>query len=235
MSDFLDSDLVRSIGLIAAIVTIGALAFVSGVRDLFADAYSARWPVAAALGLALAACAWLALSGRGVRVITKNEELQKELRKTIKSSRKRLVCVGSRSRDRDYLKLILSRISSNNDLRHSRVLCGPPARETLKEHLEKLAGLPEDRVYIGLLSSDKCDEPEQSICVSDRRAVVIVPAFGHFDEYEAGLLITKRTLVRDILSHADSLIGISDRIRIKEITALQTTKPAAVEREIAAP
>ncbi len=186
----LDSTLAKLLGLVSTVLAIVVFVVSRPVREALLDAYQADWPVLLALGVAVVAAAWLGLNKRGVRFVTDSKSLQDELRKTVDSAEEKLYCVGSRSRDVEYLKQIRQRVSSHENMKHYRVLFGPPAHEALKRHLQELAKLPGDRVSIGLLDLASCKEPEQSLCASERRAVVIVPQLGAFGAYESAVIIT---------------------------------------------
>jgi hypothetical protein len=217
--------LVGVVGLLVALVVI------DGIRDFFASLYEAKWPFAALFGVAaIAAVVILLRAGRGdAHVIRSNDDLVRELRSTVDGATDWLFCVGSRGRDHEYLQAIEDRVNQHADLVYTRVLCGEPHHAVMKNHLLKLPSNAQ-RVRVALLSADACQEPEQSICASQERAVIVVPAVGKFDRYDSGIVVSRKQDVFAVKRYIEDLYGAATPLKTRaELEALKPTRTQPVE------
>lgn len=192
-------------GLIATV--IGLVLF---AQDPLVDAYDLRWPLAVLAGVLFALLLWKLIEGHGsVQVVSGRTKIQSELAEIVSNARELLICVGSRSRDHDYLRDIEERVRSQESLRHLRVFCGDPRHTILKQHAKKLMSLrASDPVGAGRIKMAICPaekEPEPSLCVSESRALVVVPALGKFGRYDSGILLRRPADVKTVRAYAEAM------------------------------
>jgi hypothetical protein len=219
-----------------AVLAIVGLTTRADVRSALTDAYEASWPLAALLGLIVVAAAvgWRILRRRNVKVLTSEDEINAALRATVTKADKLLICVGSRSRDHAYLNAIEERLRDKARLRHKRILCGPPAHDVLKAHLLKIQRLHHDdrAIELGVLDMARCEDPEQSLCASENRAVIVVPALGTFGKYDSAIVVTQKRHVEAVVNYCERLWKDARKLKERnDVNALQTTRTRRVEDE----
>jgi hypothetical protein len=219
--------------LVGGIVPVVVLLVSEDARDFVADAYNAKWPFAVLSGVAIILAIWIWLvRGRGeARVIVSNDDLIHELRAIVDDAAESLLCVGSRGRDHEYFRAIEDRLQAKRQLRHTRVLWGAPHHEVMKKHLVSVAKkvTEKGRVRVALLDPATTDEPEQSICANERRAVIVVAAVGEFGRYDSGILVSNKRDVKAVIQYVEALYDHATPLTSAKVKALPTTQTQGVD------
>lgn len=210
------------LSLIATLAALGALA-----REPLADAYDARWPLVAAIAVLSIAFTLSLLRGRRrVRIVNGHDKIHTELTRMVGEASTELFCVGSRSRDADYLKDIEERIRNQTSLRHYRVLCGEPRHEILKRHAVKLIEMrAADSQSAGRIRLGMCpagDELEPAVCVTEDRALVVVPALGRYGRFDSAIVLSRSADVKTVRDYVETMLANSRELTtVDEARALQ--------------
>jgi len=210
------------LGLIAAIAGLGALA-----RGPIGDAYDARWPLLVAIGILLVCLGAALVRGqRRIRIVNGHENIHAELTRMVAKANEVLYCVGSRSRDTDYLRDIEERVRSQTSLRHYRVLCGEPRHEILKQHAVKLMEMravdsqSTGRIRLAICSA--ADELEPAVCVTDNRALVVTPALGRYGRLDSAIVLDRPADVKTVRHYVETMFANSRELTTAgEVQALQ--------------
>lgn len=153
---------------------------------------------------------WLALVTGRVTLIASADELQRELTKVVKSSRRFLVCTGSRTRSSEYLSGIINHLRDNSRLVHYRILYGPPQHPELVNHLKALIKLrdPADHslgyqtLHIGVMPPASL---ELSLCASEKRAVVVLPSLNSAGNFDSGIVVSRPRQAERLVNHVKEL------------------------------
>ena len=162
---------------------------------------------------------------RCVYVVTSSNRLIDELYRqedsVVKSARKYLYVMGSRSRDQPYLDAIESQIKLRPDLDHARVLVGTPKNDMLLQHVTELEKIYANRnISNGDGSIKVCDYelggavPERFIAVSETKAVVTLPSLNSPHGYDTALVIEDDAAAQKLGTILRSLAQTCDEVYV---------------------
>lgn len=227
--DLPGTPLAHWLGLISTIAGLTILGATLAPGPL-ADAYRARWPLLLVIGILLVALVLSVIRGsRAIRVIEGQSQIHAELAEIVSSARTLLICVGSRSRDHDYLRDIEERVRSQESLRHVRVFCGDPRHSILKQHAEKLMTMrATDPTVAGRIRMAICpanEELEPALCVSEDRAFVVVPALGAYGRYDSAITLRRRADVETVRAYAEAMFTSGRELTcLDDVNALQVSQ-----------
>ncbi|MFA8451909.1 MAG: hypothetical protein ACEPOW_14535 [Bacteroidales bacterium] len=165
------------------------------------------------IGLAMG---YISFSFRDTAIVHGEKSIERLNKNIIDSANQYLFCIGSRSRDGNYLKRIEANFSDKKDLIHYRVLWGYPHREVLTDHLKSLTKISSpqkrpQRLHIGIFS-DYYKEAERCICVNESEAVIILPSLTEVGKYDTALHITKKKTVKSIIEYCRELYHSGDEL-----------------------
>ena len=101
---------------------------------------------------------------------------------------------------------------------HYRLLFGQPRHRLFKDHLLRLLEIcdPGDRQTIGVkrlyLGRVVDNEPERSICASEREAVVIIPSLVTAGNFDSAIVFSFPEQARCLVSHVQQLYAGTKRL-----------------------
>jgi transcriptional regulator with XRE-family HTH domain len=133
---------------------------------------------------------------QSVRLITSSRELIAANMRLVTTSKAFLACIGSRSRDPEYMQLIEKTLKDNPRLVHYRTMVHPPFKKEFQDHLLNLLKIrnPQCRMqgkktlYIGIYDS-YYKQSEASIVANETGALIVLPSMWGIGEYNTALLI----------------------------------------------
>lgn len=137
-----------------------------------------------------------------LRLVNSYGEVQAALAAVIDEATEVLATTGSRSRDPDYLARIEAVLTERPSLVHYRVLYGPPRHGALKNHLLRLVDLhrSEGTINIGVFW-DLYKDAERFLCVSEHKAVIVLPSLTSVSNFDTALIITDPEVVQGYMGH----------------------------------
>ncbi|WP_417281100.1 hypothetical protein [Celeribacter sp.] len=135
-----------------------------------------------------------------VYVVTSKERLYDELwrgdNSVVKTAKRSLVVMGSRSRDKGYLDAIQAQLALYPSLEHARILVGSPHHAVLEEHIQELLKVAAKRDYSngdGKVTVCRYElggvVPERFVAASETKAVITLPTLNIGNSYDTALVI----------------------------------------------
>jgi len=163
-----------------------------------------------------------------IRILTSSKEIIEANMHLVRASRMVLACIGSRSRDSGYLRVIEDTLQLRPELIHYRTMAHPPFKKDFQEHLLNLLKIrnPLCRthgyktlhigIYDGILR-----QPEVSLVANETAALVILPSMFGVGEYNTGVLIEDTMIAEGYINLAKSLYQIGRPLEtVKDIINL---------------
>ena len=146
-----------------------------------------------------------------VRLLTSSREIIEANARIVASANKILACVGSRSRDEGYMRLIETTLKQRPHLVHYRTMALPPFKQLFQDHLYNLLKIrnPLCRTYghktihIGVYDN-LLKQPETSFCANETTALVVMPSPLGLGEYNTAMLIEDPSLSEGFIGLAKS-------------------------------
>ena len=159
-------------------------------------------------------------------LIVGRDKVKKEMIAIVMNSKKFLSISGSRARDSTYLNTIENHLSNNNVM-HTRVFFGMPKYKESADHIEKLrkirleedASEGESSIKIGIYQQNDSsgrNEPERNFCISEKRALFILPSINGLAIFDTALIVVKRKHISGWRDYCEQLYAACD-IKIKTI------------------
>ena len=131
------------------------------------------------------------------RLLRGGQEVIEANRRVVGEAEHVIFTTGSRSRDLEYLAAIEHKLQCQPALRYYRVLMGPPLREEMIDHLERVLQIrdPSSRAEghktTHLAEFDALDrQPEVFLCGNEHTVVVVLPPLTGLGRYSAALIVT---------------------------------------------
>jgi len=160
------------------------------------------------------------------------DDLRAAMLDIVASAEQDLAVCGSRSRDLDYLSAIEQTLRARPRLVHWRVLCGPPRKRFLLDHLLQLLELrnPKDRTYgvqtLNIAMVELGAEPERGVVANEHRALVAVPSLsGDARNFDSAVLFTAPVQAGRVVEHVRQLYAASAKFETREALLTLPTPP----------
>ena len=147
-----------------------------------------------------------------LRLLTSSQEIIEWNSRIVASARKVLACIGSRSRDENYLRLIETTLEAHPALLHFRTMALPPFKQQFQDHLVRVLKIRDPfcrahghkTIHIGIYDS-VLKQAEPSICANETMALIVLPSLTGPGEYNTALLIQDAAMAEGYIGHAKSL------------------------------
>ena len=160
---------------------------------------------------------------RGIHILSSSNELINANVSIVSSARKVLACIGSRSRDPEYLQFIEKKLKDTPTLLHYRVMALPPFKKSFQEHLLTLLKIrnPFCRAqghkitHIGIYDC-LLKQPEVSLVANENRALVVLPSMFGVGEYNTALLVEDPYIAQGYIRFAKSLYNMGRPLETEE-------------------
>ena len=159
----------------------------------------------------------------GIRILTSGQEIIEANIQIVASARKVLACIGSRSRDENYLRLIETTLEKHPKLIHFRTMALPPFKQQFQDHLLKLLKIRNPfcrahghkTIHVGIYDSI-LKQSESSICANETTALVVLPSLSGVGEYNTALLIQDPSMAEKYAGLAKSLYQMGRPIETEQ-------------------
>lgn len=157
-----------------------------------------------------------------IRLVTTKPKLEREMYRddhsVVRGASEVIVATGSRSHDTDYLSALEKRVASEHELKHLRVLVGPPQRPELRDHLQRLkssaeamkAHWPDDKISFVELPLGG-DFTEKFICASENKVVIIIQSIHSPHGFDTGIVIDDPTLAVRFVDQLKAMADVKTR------------------------
>lgn len=147
-----------------------------------------------------------------VRLLTTSREIIETNTRIVASAKTVLACIGSRSRDPEYLRLIEATLEVKPTLIHYRTMTLPPFKKEFQDHLFKVLKTRDPlcrahghkTTHIGIYDN-LLRQPEASICANETMALVVLPSPKGVGEYNAALLVQDASMAEGYVNLAKNL------------------------------
>lgn len=173
--------------------------------------------------------------GISAKIIVGSDVIKEQMLDIVLKSRSYLLISGSRARDTRYLNTIENHISEHSQLKHIRIFFGKPKYKAGKDHIRNLRQIKiqddnkegESSLKIGIYEADdKRSEPERNFCISEKKALIILPSVIGFAQFDTALLVTKKKNITGWHNYTEQLYAACG-IKIKNMKDFNSSEFAS--------
>jgi hypothetical protein len=162
-----------------------------------------------------------------VKLVRTSAEVRAQLHRIVEETRECLLCVGSRSREANYLDRIIAKLTHETRIAHCRVLWGEPHHEVMIPHLLRLLSLQSLRqsqdgaggIRIGLFRDWRL-EPERFIVANEHDALMVL-APRQVGTFDTAAIFRNDETVAYVKDYVADLYNCSQRVTLDVVQDLK--------------